>query len=160
MATRSDMTFAREGDVVLSFATGEPGTIPIAGTANWDVLGCPKGTWTFGSSTASIDDGLDNWCTAVEAAIEGASPGAKTITLSGSMELIISDAAYLEMLAAEAANTYSWFKIEINDSSGTNDEEFNVGGYFTQFDHNFNGTGPSDVTITFRASERDLGLTT
>jgi hypothetical protein len=150
MATRADLTFAREGDVVLSFATGTPGNIP----ALWDALGCPKGTWTLGSSTASVDDGLDNWCTAVEASIEGASPGAKTITLSGSMELILTDDAYIDMDAAELANTYSFFQIEMADSAGVASKTIVVGGYFTQFDHNFNGTGPSDVTVSFRASER------
>ena len=55
MATRSDMTFAREGDVVIKFATGTAGNIP----SEWKTLGCPKGTWTLGSSTASVDDGLD-----------------------------------------------------------------------------------------------------
>jgi hypothetical protein len=153
MATRADMTFAREGDVILSFATGIPGTVPLVGA--FEVLGCPKGTWTLGSSTASIDDGLDNWCTAVEASIEGASPGAKTITLSGSMELILSDAAYVAMDAAEIANTYSWFKVVMSDSAGVTTKTVNAGGYFTQFDLNLNGTGPSDVTVTFRASERE-----
>ena len=57
MATRADFTFAREGDVVVSFATGVPGTVP--GAEAYDALGCPKGTWTLGSSTASVDDGLD-----------------------------------------------------------------------------------------------------
>lgn len=150
MAERADFTFAREGDVIVSFATGTPGTIPGAFTA----IGCPKGTWTLGSSTASVDDGLDNWCTAVEAAIEGASPGGKTITLSGSMELILSDAAYTAMTAAERANTYSHFKIAMADSGGNTSEDIYIGGYFTQFDLNLNGTGPSDVTVTFRASER------
>ena len=150
MAERADFTFAREGDVVVSFATGTAGTIPGAFTA----IGCPKGTWTLGSSTASVDDGLDNWCTAVEAAIEGASPGAKTITLSGSMELILSDAAYTAMKGAELANTYSHFKIAVADSGAATSEDIYLGGYFTQFDMNFNGTGPSDVTVTFRASER------
>jgi hypothetical protein len=144
------MTLAREGDVVISFQTGTAGSIPTL----WDALGCPKGTWTLGSSTASVDDGLDNWCTAVEASIEGASPGAKTITLSGSMELILSDDAYIDMDAAELANTYSFFKIAMSDSAGVTTKTIVVGGYFTQFDHNLNGTGPSDVTVTFRASER------
>ena len=150
MATRADLTFAREGDVVLSFQTGTAGSAPVS----WDALGCPKGTWTLGSSTASVDDGLDNWCTAVEASIEGASPGAKTITLSGSMELILTDDAYVDMDAAELANTYSFFKIDMADSGENSSKTIIVGGYFTQFDHNFNGTGPSDVTVTFRASER------
>lgn len=57
MATRADMTFAREGDVIISYAAGNPGTLPVA--ANFEALGCPKGTWTLGSSTASVDDGLD-----------------------------------------------------------------------------------------------------
>lgn len=57
MAVRADMTFAREGDVTISYATGTAGTLP-AGSA-FDELGCPKGTWTLGSSTASVDDGLD-----------------------------------------------------------------------------------------------------
>ena len=152
MAVRADMTFAREGDVTISFVTGAPGTAPVSG---WMELGCPKGTWTLGSSTASVDDGLDNWCTAVEASIEGASPGAKTITLSGSMELILSDDAYQAIDAAEIANTYSWFKIDMTDSKVTpTTKTVNIGGYFTQFDHNLNGTGPSDATVTFRASER------
>ena len=154
MATRADMTFAREGDVVISFATGTPGSVPAE--IAFDALGCPKGTWTLGSSTASVDDGLDNWCTAVEASIEGASPGAKTITLSGSMELIISDDAFIALEAAERANTYSWFKIAIADSAASASRTINIGGYFTQADLNFNGTGPSDVTVTFRASERTV----
>jgi len=49
------MTFAREGDVTISYATGSSGTIP----ESWQTLGCPKGTWTLGSATASVDDGLD-----------------------------------------------------------------------------------------------------
>lgn len=153
MATRADMTFAREGDVIISFAKGNPGTLPAA--ADFDALGCPKGTWTLGSSTASVDDGLDNWCTAVEAAIEGASPGGKTITLTGTMELILSDEAYQEIVDAEGANDYAWFSIALADSSGTTSKIINVGGYFTQLDHNFNGTGPSDVSVSFRASERN-----
>ena len=90
----------------------------------------------------------------MEAAIEGASPGAKTITLSGSMELILSDAPYVSMDAAEIANTYSHFKIAIADSGAATTKDIHIGGYFTQFDHNFNGTGPADVAVTFRASER------
>lgn len=150
MATRSDMTFAREGDVVIKFATGTAGNIP----SEWKTLGCPKGTWTLGSSTASVDDGLDNWCTAVEAAIEGASPGAKTITFAGAMELILSDQAYQDMDAAEQANTYSFFRIEIADSAGNTSKNIVVGGYLTQFDLNLNGTGPSDVSVSHRVSER------
>jgi hypothetical protein len=153
MATRADFTFAREGDVVISYKTGSAGTVPTSGFL---ALGCPKGTWTLGSSTASIDDGLDNWCTAVEAAIEGASPGAKTITLSGSMELILGDTAYGELVGAEAANTYGWFKIAVADNAGVESSDIYVGGYITQWDLNFNGTGPSDVTVTFRASERQI----
>src|SRR5690606_7771392 len=113
-----------------------------------------KGTWTLGSSTASVDDGLDNWCTAVEAAIEGASPGAKTITFAGAMELILSDEAYQDVAAAEEANTYGFFRIELADSSGMTSKVIVVGGYFTQFDLNLNGTGPSDVSVSLRASER------
>lgn len=150
MATRADMTFAREGDVVIKYATGTPGVIPNT----WKTLGCPKGTWTLGSSTASVDDGLDNWCTAVEAAIEGASPGAKTITFAGAMELILSDEAYQDMAAAEEANTYGFFRIELADSAGVTSKVIVVGGYFTQFDLNLNGTGPSDVSVSLRASER------
>jgi hypothetical protein len=151
MATRADMTFAREGDVIISFVTGTAGSVPAGG---WLALGCPKGTWTLGSSTASVDDGLDNWCTAVEAAIEGASPGAKTITLSGSMELILSDAAYQAIKAAEATNAYAFFRIDSEDSAGVTSEVTVIGGNFTQLDVNYNGTGPSDVSVTFRASER------
>src|SRR5690606_32696642 len=114
---------------VVSYATGTAGNIP----SSWQALGCPKGTWTLGSSTASVDDGLDNWCTAVEASIEGASPGAKTITLSGSMELIISDQAYQDLDAAEAANTYGFFKIDFDDSAGSNSKIIVVGGYITQW---------------------------
>lgn len=150
MAVRADYSFAREGDVVISFGAGSAGTPP----STWDAIGCPKGTWTLGSSTATVDDGLDNWCTAVEASIEGASPGAKTITLGGTMELIISDAAYVAMDAAEQANTYSWMRIAINDSGDATTKFLEIGGTFTQLDHNFNGTGPSDVSISFRASER------
>lgn len=95
-----------------------------------------------------------NWCTAVEASIEGASPGAKTITLGGTMELIISDAAYIAMDAAELANTYGFMRIALQDSGNSNTKLIEIGGYITQFDHNFNGTGPSDVTTSFRASER------
>ena len=73
------------------------------------------------------------------------------------MELILSDDAYISMDAAELANTYSWFRVAIADSAGATTKTIDVGGYFTQFDHNFNGTGPSDVTVTFRASER-VGL--
>ena len=153
MATRADFTFAREGDVIISFTTGPAGTVPATGFL---ALGCPKGTWTLGSSTASVDDGLDNWFTAVEASIEGASPGAKTITLSGSMELILGDAAYVALEAAERANTYSWFKVAFADNAAAESRVINVGGYFTQTDLNFNGTGPSDVTVTFRASERTV----
>lgn len=147
------MTFAREGDVVISFATGSAGSPPVSG---WNALGCPKGTWTLGSSTASVDDGLDNWCTAVNAAIEGASPGGKQITLSGTCELILNDAAYLAMDAAELANTYCWFQIVAANSAATATKTWQIGGYFTQLDHNFNGTGPSDVTVAFRASERHV----
>ena len=153
MATRANMTFAREGDVIISFAPGGAGTLPSAVT--FKALGCPKGTWTLGSSTASVDDGLDNWCTAVEAAIEGASPGGKTITLTGTMELILSDAAYAAVVTAEGANNYAWFSIALADSAGVTSKIINVGGYFTQLDHNFNGTGPSDVSVSFRASERN-----
>ena len=71
------------------------------------------------------------------------------------MELILSDDAYIAMDAAELANTYSWFRVAIADSAGVTTKTIDVGGYFTQFDHNFNGTGPSDVTVTFRASERE-----
>jgi len=151
MATRADMTFAREGDVVIKFTTGTAGSIPSSG---WEAIGCPKGTWTLGSSTASVDDGLDNWCTAVEASIEGASPVAKTINVSGTMELILSDDAYQDMAAAEATNAYSWFRIELADSGGSTSKVIVIGGYFTTFDHNFNGTGPSDVGVALRASER------
>lgn len=151
MTTRANMTFAREGDVQLSFVTGTEGSVPVAG---WLVIGCPKGTWTLGSSTASVDDGLDNWCTAVEAAIEGVSPGAKTIVFSGSMELILSDDAYAALKAAEAANSYGFFRIEVSDSAEVTTEETVIGGYVTQFDINYNGTGPSDVTTSFRANER------
>lgn len=153
MATRADMTFAREGDVIISYSAGNPGTLPPS--ANFEALGCPKGTWTLGSSTASVDDGLDNWCTAVQAAIEGASPGGKTITLTGTMELILSDDAYQDIVTAEGANNYGWFSIALADSAGVTTKIINVGGYFTQLDHNFNGTGPSDVSVSFRASERN-----
>lgn len=150
MASRADMTFAREGDVIISYARGTAGTPP----SDWDVLGCPKGTWTLASSTASVDDGLDNWCTAVEAAIEGASPGGKQITVGGSMELILDDDAYLEMVAAEAENAYGFIKIDMSNRANSASRTVIVGGTFTQFDHNLNGTGPSDVTISLRASER------
>lgn len=153
MATRANMTFAREGDVIISFAPGSAGSLPAASA--FKALGCPKGTWTLGSSTASVDDGLDNWCTAVEAAIEGASPGGKTITLTGTMELILSDDAYDAIVTAEGANNYAWFSIALADSAGAESKLINVGGYFTQLDHNFNGTGPSDVSVSFRASERN-----
>jgi len=153
MAERADFVFAREGNVVISHAPGTPGSPPSFG---WNALGCPKGTWTLGSSTASVDDGLDNWCTAVNAAIEGASPGGKQITLSGSTELILDDDAYESMDAAEMANTYSWFQIVASNSGNTVTKTWQVGGYFTQLDHNFNGTGPSDVTAAFRASERHV----
>jgi hypothetical protein len=71
------------------------------------------------------------------------------------MELILSDAAYVAMDAAEIANTYSWFKIVMSDSAAATTKTVNLGGYMTQFDLNLNGTGPSDVTVTFRASERE-----
>ena len=58
------------------------------------------------------------------------------------------------MKNAELANTYSHFKIAVADSGASTTEDTHIGGYFTQFDVNYNGTGPSDVTVTFRASER------
>ena len=151
MAGRADFSFAREGDVIISHAPGTPRSAPVSG---WKALGCPKGTWTLGSSTASVDDGLDNWCTAVNAAIEGASPGGKQITLGGTMELILDDDAYIAVDAAETANDYSWFQIVATNAAGSVTKTWQLGGYFTQLDHNFNGTGPSDVTVAFRASER------
>lgn len=153
MADRGDFVFAREGDVVVSHAPGTAGNVPVSG---WNALGCPKGTWTLGSSTASVDDGLDNWCTAVNAAIEGASPGGKQITLSGTMELILDDAAYTSIDTTETTNGYSWFRIVATSSDNAVSKTWNIGGYFTQLDLNFNGTGPSDVTVAFRASERNI----
>lgn len=91
----------------------------------------------------------------MQAAIEGASPGGKTITLTGTMELILSDDAYQDIVTAEGANNYGWFSIALADSAGVTTKIINVGGYFTQLDHNFNGTGPSDVSVSFRASERN-----
>lgn len=90
----------------------------------------------------------------MEASIEGASPGAKTITLSGTMEMILSDQAYQDMADAEEANSYSWIKIAATDSKTTaTTETIYVGGYITQLDRNYNQDGPSDVSITFRANE-------
>jgi len=153
MTARADFSFAREGDVVISHSPGSAGSVP---TSTWKALGCPKGTWTLDSTTASVDDGLDNWCTAVNAAIEGASPGGKQITLSGTMELILSDAAYAAIMTAESTNAYSWFQIVASDSAGNTTKTWTIGGYFTTLGHNFNGTGPSDVTVAFRASERNV----
>lgn len=70
------------------------------------------------------------------------------------MELILSDQAYQDMDAAEQANTYSFFRIEIADSAGSTSKNIVVGGYLTQFDLNLNGTGPSDVSVSHRVSER------
>ena len=70
------------------------------------------------------------------------------------MELILSDDAYAEIVDAEEGNDYSWFRIALTDSAGVTTKTIDIGGYFTQLDHNFNGTGPSDVSISHRASER------
>lgn len=54
MATRNDFVIAREGGVVIEYATGTAGT---PGTYN--ALGCPKGTWNFNRSVAEVDDNID-----------------------------------------------------------------------------------------------------
>lgn len=148
MATRNDFVIAREGDVVLHWATG---TAATPGT--FVALGCPKGTWNFNRTVAEVDDNLDNWCTAAASAIESFSPGARNLTVSGTMELILDDAAILSMEAAVDANTYGFVRIIATDVDDTNTWERTVGGYLTQFNLQFQGSGPSDVAISFRANE-------
>ena len=148
MPDRNDFVIAREGDVVLSWATGTPG-VP----GSFSALGCPKGTWNFNEQVAEVDDNLDNWCSAVAAAIEGFSPGATTITISGTMELILDDAAYLSMKAAVRAKTYGFMKVLMQDNDDSNTEVEVFGGYLTQFNRQLQGSGPSDVSVSFRANE-------
>lgn len=54
---RTDYTFAREGDVTIGFDVAAAGSAPAGLT--YVTVGCPKGTWTLGKSTANVDDGLD-----------------------------------------------------------------------------------------------------
>lgn len=148
MAERADFVIAREGGVVLEFATGTPGN-----PGTFSALGCPKGTWTFGESVAEVDDGIDNWCSAADEAVASFSAGARTITISGTTELILDDAAYLAMKAAIRANDYCFFRYTATNVGATQTETETFGGYLTQFDRQFQGTGPSDVAVTFRANE-------
>src|SRR5690606_41667436 len=57
-----------------------------------------------------------------------------TLSLHDALPIfILSDEAYQDMDAAEQANTYGFFRIEIADSAGNTSKNIVVGGYFTQF---------------------------
>lgn len=73
------------------------------------------------------------------------------------MEMILDDAAYIAMRAAIAAATYSFFRSNATDVDEANTLENEWGGYLTQLNDQFQGTGPSDVAVAFRANE-DLAL--
>ena len=149
MATRNDFVIAREGGVVLNHQTAAAGSTPTT----WDAIGCPKGTWTFGRQVAEVDDNLDNWCITQSAAIESFSPGAMSLDVSGSMELILDDTAYTNMLAAIDASSYNWLQADMTDVDAVNNDQVTYGGYLTQFNHQFQGTGPSDIAVAFRGNE-------
>lgn len=150
--TRNDYVIAREGLVVIEFAAGAPGTVPDAG--DFDAVGCPKGTWNFNETIAEVDDNIENWCSQAEEAIASFSPGASTLQIDGSMEMILDDDAYIAMRDAARAKQYGWFKITAQNVGSTATEIDTVGGFLTQFNKQFQGTGPADVAISFRANER------
>jgi hypothetical protein len=147
--TRNDFVIAREGGVVIKYNTGTPGTLP----STMNALGCPKGTWNFNESAGEVDDNIDNWCSATQAAIQSFSPGALTITISGTMEIILDDPVYQAMKLAIRNKTYSFFQLTMTDVDAANTEVENLGGYLTQFNRQLQGNGPSDVATAFRANE-------
>jgi hypothetical protein len=149
MATRADFVIAREGGVVIDWATGTAGT-----PGTYSTLGCPKGTWNFNRNVAEVDDNLDNWCIALEeTAVASFSPGALSLDVSGTFEMILDDAAYLSMLAAIYASTYGFFRSTADNVGATETRVNEWGGYLTSLNDQFQGTGPSDVAVAFRANE-------
>lgn len=143
---RADYVFAKDGGVVIRFApdsSGSPGT--------WVTVGCPKGNWTVNKSTNVEADNLDNWCDTTLGELEQVSPGTKTITVSGSMEMILDDSAFTGMDTAEAANNVCYMRITATDADAANSRDKAWKGYLTSFTENYNGSGPSDVSIEFRA---------
>lgn len=143
MPTRDDFVIARESGVTLYWS--DDGT-------TFTALGCPKGTWTFGETIAEVEDNIDNWCSAAETAIASFSPGATTITISGAMEMILDDAAYLAMKAKARAKTLGYMRYTATDVAADDTETETFSGYLTTFTRNFQGSGPSDVSVTFRAN--------
>lgn len=146
---RNDYVFAKDGDVVIRWApdsSGSPGT--------YVTVGCPKGTWNVNRSTNLEADNLDNWCDTTLGELEQVTPGTKTVTISGSMEMILDDGVFTGMLTAEEANNVCYIRITATDSDGANTRDKAYKGYIESFNEQYQGSGPSDVSITFRAIAR------
>lgn len=146
---RPDYTFVKEGNVTIRYAqdvSGSPGT--------YVALGCPKGDWIVNRSTNMESDGIDNWCDTVLGELEQVSPSTKTITISGTMEMILSDAAFDDIDTDEQANNVGYLRITATDAAGATTRDKAYKGYWNNMTEAYKGSGPSDVPLNFTVIAR------
>lgn len=149
MPTVDDYVQVSKGGVSVAYAqeSATPGT-----PDTYDLIGCPKGDWQIGDTIEAVEDNISNWCNAIaEAALRTAAIGDETLTVGGTLELILDDAAYLAM-EADKGVAEGYLKISATDNDGANTKEWEYRVFCTQFNTRFPEQGTSDVAVQFRVN--------
>lgn len=147
----SDYTRVREDHVLVEYASPTEG----GEAGEYASVGCLEGDFSVDFGTAVIEDNIANWCTAAAEveALASAQPGESTITLSGTLTMLIGDEGY-EQARDDAKNRVTGFW-RITATNGNGDEQIDsFRGFFTQFKQQFRQDGVSVAPFTVRVVER------
>ena len=147
-----DYTRVAEGHVTAEYAAagslGEPGAFQSAG--------CVKGNLTVNDTVEERADDITNWCTLTSqvAQLNSATGGDRDVTISFTLEMVLSDDAYAAMLADYRSRTEGYFRVTATDGNAptptTQIEEYRV--LITQFTRNYNQEGTSDIAVVMRVN--------
>jgi hypothetical protein len=150
----NDYTRVREDQVLVEYA---PPTGPGGTAGEYASVGCLEGDFSIDFGTAVIEDDITNWCTvaAEVEALASAQPGSSTITLSGTLVMLLGDEGYAQARDDAKNRVTGFWRITATDGNTPPNQQIdNFRGFFTQFNQQFRQDGVSVAPFTVRVVER------
>jgi hypothetical protein len=147
----SAYTRVREDHVLVEYAPPAEG----GGAGTYASVGCLEGDFSIDFGTAVVEDNITNWCTvaAEVEALASAQPGESTITLSGTLTMLLGDEGYTQARDDAKNRVTGYWRITATDGDA-NEQVDSFRGFFTQFNQQFRQDGVSVAPFTVRVVER------
>ena len=153
--TEKDYIRVEDGNVVISGALPSTADADVAGT--YASLGCIIGDVTISDGKEPITVSASNWCSAGQAILNQVRKGNRTVSISMTLEMDITDTATLAALTTYKSDTDAGSKYFIRDVASTNNDTPETltneyAGIFTQFDRTYLQAGTARFAVTYNVN--------